>query len=244
MSTALLAQSPPPIRAFEVASVRTYQGNMSRLNQVSTSGPRLSMEAVTVVDLLIYAYNLENYQISRTAPLVALDETYFDIVAKAPGDDFRTKAEFRQMVQMLLADRFKLRVHRGVKEFPVYALLVGKGGPKFKESAPDAEFAGRHGVNGRNQNLTLSKATMEMLAGEIQGYFGVNRPVLDQTGLAGAYDIKLEATPESRINRNPIDPGEISVFDAVRQQLGLRLEARKAALEILVVDHVEKPSGN
>jgi uncharacterized protein (TIGR03435 family) len=128
---------------------------------------------------------------------------------------------------------------------PVYALVVGKNGPKFKESAPDAKPSGHGGVKGRNQTMTLVKGTMVDVAQELQVY--VDRPVVDYTGLTGTYDIKFEATPAFRLNRNPdqpSEPGDISAFTAVQQQLGLKLEARKAKIEVLVVDHVEKPSEN
>ena len=125
----------------------------------------------------------------------------------------------------------------------MYALVVGKNGPKFKESSADAQFFGNHGVNGRNQNVTGSKYTMEFLARNIQGSFGVDRPVVDKTGLLRTYDIKMEATPEFSMNREP-ELGDISVFTAVQEQLGLRLEAQKGIIEILVVEHLEKPSAN
>jgi uncharacterized protein (TIGR03435 family) len=73
---------------------------------------------------------------------------------------------------------------------------------------------------------------------------GVDRPVIDKTGLTGKYDIRLEATPEFRINNNNPQPNDLSVFEAVQQQLGLRLEAQKSMMDAMVVDHVEKPSGN
>jgi uncharacterized protein (TIGR03435 family) len=129
-----------------------------------------------------------------------------------------------------------------MKEIPVYAVVVGKNGPKFKESAGDAAFSSHHGVNGRNQNVIASMYTMDHLARAF-GDFGVDRPVVDKTGLTGTYDIKMEATPEYRINRSP-ELGDISVFTAVQEQLGLKLEKQTAMTEILVVDHMEKPSAN
>jgi uncharacterized protein (TIGR03435 family) len=87
--------------------------------------------------------------------------------------------------------------------------------------------------------MDLRQATMQMVADEI----GVDRPVIDKTGLTGKYDIRLEATPEFRINNNP-QPDDLRVFEAVQQQLGLRLEPEKAMVDVMVVDHVEKPSGN
>ena len=82
-----------------------------------------------------------------------------------------------------------------------------------------------------------------MVARALPDFFGVGRPVVDRTGLAGAYDFKLEATPEYRLNRDP-DAADLSIFTAVQQQLGLKLEPQRAAVDVLVVDHVEKPSQN
>ena len=147
------------------------------------------------------------------------------------------------MLQALLADRFRLKVHRERKEMPVYALVVGNGGPRFAESPSDAVFSGFHGVNGRNQNMTLSKASMDVVAEEISNY-GLDRPVVDQTGLTGFYYIKMEATPEYRMSRQADGERDISVFDAVQQQLGLKLKPSRALIEVLVVDHIEKPSEN
>ena len=131
-----------------------------------------------------------------------------------------------------------------MKEIPLYVLLVGKGGPKFKESAPDATMSAQIGVNGRNQNITASNTSTDELAKMIQNVFHVDRPVVDRTELGGAYDFKIEATPESRTTGDEPDLKNISIFTAVQQQLGLKLESRKAMVEVLVVDHVEKPSAN
>lgn len=151
----------------------------------SSSGPRLTLEAYPAVGLIREAYNLESYQVSFAASVSQpkgnyYDIMYYDIVARAGGAP--TRGEFRQMLRTLLAERFNLKVHRESKEMPVYAMVVGKNGPKFKESPPDVVFRGNHGVNGRNQTITLSKATMELVAREMRSSFGVDRPVLDRTG--------------------------------------------------------------
>jgi uncharacterized protein (TIGR03435 family) len=204
--------------------------------------------AYATVQLVMEAYNVKNYQVTfapTTAPSGGEPGTaYYDIEAKAEGDRARTRDEFRLMLKTLLADRFKLRVHHEMKEIPVYALLVGKGGTKFKESAVDATESARIGVNGRNQSITASKKNMDELAKMIPRVFSVDRPVVDRTGLAGAYDFKIEATPESRITGGDPDLNNITIFTAVQQQLGLKLESQKAMIEVLVVDQVEKPSAN
>ena len=144
------------------------------------------------------------------------------------------------MLQSLLATRFQLKFHRETKETPVYALMVGRNGPKFKESAAGGTFHSLTSVNGRNQIAELTHATMDQIIGSITF---LDRPVLDKTGITGTYDIRLEATPEFRINNNP-QPGDTSMFTAVQEQLGLRLEQQKLSIEVLVIDSVEKPSEN
>jgi uncharacterized protein (TIGR03435 family) len=248
MASGVCGQKAQPPKAFEVASVKVHDGPLTVFD-VSTSGTRLTARAETLNGLVMWAYNLKNYQVSY-APSISGANVFYDIFAKAEGDAVPTRDEFRQMLQTLLADRFNLKVHREAKEMPVYALVVGKNGPKFKESAPEAVFSNNTGVNrrpdglpGRNQYMAVTKATMEDLAEGIMGTFFVDRPVVDKTGLTGAYDYRLEATPGFRINNNP-ELTDISVFTAVQEQLGLKLESQKAPVKILVVDHLEKPTAN
>jgi uncharacterized protein (TIGR03435 family) len=165
-------------------------------------------------------------------------------MAKAEGDTAPSKDEFRKMLQLLLADRFKLEVHREEREMPVYALVGGKNGLKLKESAPNASPSWHLGVSGRDYVVTMAKATMDDVVGGVANSF-LDRPVVDKTGLTGTYDVKMTYTPDIRSNRTAEpDPNDISIFTAVQDQLGLKLEPQKAMVEVLVVDHVEKPSGN
>jgi uncharacterized protein (TIGR03435 family) len=236
-------QTFPPHPSFEVASIRPHQGPMHTID-ISTSGSRLTAEAETVIGLVMYAFNLSNSRTVLVTPRGPSSAVFYDILAKAEGNGTPTTAQFREMMQALLAERFSLKFHREVKEMPVYALVVAKGGPKLKPSPSGTAPVSNHGVNGRNQNITLTQATMESLAQNLRNSFFVDRPVLDKTGLTGAYNIKLEATPEFRIGRGQEDPGELSVFTALKQQLGLRLEPQIAPIEIFVVDQFEKPTEN
>jgi uncharacterized protein (TIGR03435 family) len=236
------SQSVLPPRAFEVASVRPNPGPVSRIG-ISTSGLRLTAEGYTVFGLIMYAYNLKNYEVSLTTSLLPVGNTMYDILAKADSEGTPTRDEFRQMLQSLLADRFKLRVHREMKEMPVYALVVGRNGPKLKESAPDADVWAHMGISGRNNVVTMPKATMDRLVEQISNAF-LDRPVVDKTGLTGTCDIRLTYTPEYKMNSGPEPDLDVSIFTAVQEQLGLRLVQQKADVEILVVDHVEKPSEN
>jgi uncharacterized protein (TIGR03435 family) len=178
-----------------------------------------------------------------TSPLVKDGVPYWDIVAKAEGDAVPTHAEFQKMLQSLLTDRFQLKLHREMRETPVYALVVSKDGAKFKESDPDADSTGLYSMKGRNAVVTLPKATMSDVVDAVTNAL-LERPVVDRTGLTGTYNIKLTYTPNIGTNRDSQDLSDINVFQAVEEQLGLKLEARREPAEILVVDRVEKPSGN
>jgi uncharacterized protein (TIGR03435 family) len=229
------AQAP----AFEVASIRENPGPWHVMHGYSSSGPRLTLEAWAPADLIMEAYDLKRYQVASAPPVT---DFYYDVAAKAEGDGTPTKAGIRLMLQTLLANRFNLKFHRETRELPVYAMVIGKSGVKFKESPPEKPFKSYGGVNGRNQYMEISQATMEMLADRL-GSDGIDRPVIDKTGLTGKYEIRLEATPEFRINNNP-QPDDLRIFDAIQQQLGLKLEPQKAGIEVLVVDHMDKPSAN
>ncbi|HUD21891.1 MAG TPA: TIGR03435 family protein [Acidobacteriaceae bacterium] len=239
-----LAQPPAnPIRqalAFEVASIHPHQGPLQRIMDFSSSGPRVRLEGYNLRALIMEAYNIRNFQVSATG----IDEqqnTFYDIVANAPEGTAPTRDEFRLMLQSLLADRLQLKAHIEKRSMPVYALVVGKGGSKL--NSPSEAGHGLHGVNGRNQFLDADSITMDDLANEIWSGFMPDRPVIDRTGLTGTYKLRIEATPEWRINGNP-QPDDLSIFTAVQEQLGLKLEPTTAPVDILVIDSVQKPSEN
>jgi uncharacterized protein (TIGR03435 family) len=241
---ALGQTAPPPGPAFEAASIRVRQGAPQWKFEIS--GTRLTIESYTLFGLVREAYDLQNFQVQMTgAPaLMQSNDILYDIAAKAEGEGTPTRDQFRQMLQALLADRFRLKVRRELVEMPVYALIVGKGGPKFKPSSPDADPTVRVSPNcSSNYVVTMPKGTMEELARHLGG--GLDRPAVDQSGLTGTFDIKLIYTPEFRRSSRPEpDLSDISIFTAVQDQLGLKLEPRKAMMGILVVAHVEKPSEN
>ena len=170
------------------------------------------------------------------------DERY-DIVAKAPAN--ATNDQIPHMLQTLLADRFKLITHRENRVLPVLALTLAKGGPKFgpvKGTRPgDGDFKiGRGRLSG--QAVTMLNLA-EMLVGQ------VDRIVIDKTGLIGGFDINLQWTPAvtsapENDREMPSDPNGPSLATALSEQLGLRLEATKASVPILVIDHVERPTAN
>ena len=239
------AQSPPPAPApaFEVASIRPHQGPLHVMVGYTASGPRLTLEAYAPFDLIQEAYNLKSYQVATAPSLKLQDTVFYDIAAEAESNATPTRDDFRRMLQTLLAQRFALKYHFEATDLPVYALVVSKAGPKFHPSAPNAPDPAERGVHGRNQTLNVTHESTAALAQDIQFVGQLDRPVVDKTGLTGAYDIQLEATPQFRIDHNP-DPDDLSIFTAVQQQLGLKLEPAKAPVQVLVIDHLEPPTPN
>ncbi len=205
----------------------------------SSSGPRVHLEGYTLRGLLMEAYSLRSYQI-RVTPHEDPND-FYDVLANAPGGS-PTRDQFRQMLQSLLAERFQVKAHFEKQQIPVYALVIAKGGPKLEKSTSDGH--GHVGVNGRNQFLETSNITMTDLAASLNlNTLVTDRPVIDRTGLSGSYKLRIEATPQPRMSANPQD-GDLSIFTAVQEQLGLKLEPSTAMADILVVDSFQPPTEN
>ena len=230
-------------QSFEVASVKVHEGPLDRIDDITTSGPRFTAYAADVRYLVMYAYNLKAFQVVSDAPVFQDFDTRWNIFAKAEGDSAPNKAEFRQMLQSLLADRFQLKVHREKREMPVYALVIGKGGPKLKESAPGVDATEHFHQNGRNMEISLPQATAGDIADALNGTSNLDRNVVDRTGLTATYDVKLIFTPAFQSYQKAPDVNDRDPFQAV-EQLGLKLEKRQEPVEILVVDRIEKPPAN
>jgi uncharacterized protein (TIGR03435 family) len=227
-------------RLFEVASIHPHQGVLHTIMGYTASGPLVRYEGYNLRSLVMEAYNLKSFQVFMPG-IDEEDNRYYDINATAADGTTPTREDFRHMLESLLADRFQLKTHFDKKQTPVYALIVGKSGPKFSASTTgDRVF---HGVNGRNQFMEADRMTMPALADAIWNGFVSERPVIDRTGLTGTYKLRLEATPEFRIVRD-VQPGDLSIFIAVQEQLGLKLEPASALLDAIVVDSVQHPTPN
>jgi uncharacterized protein (TIGR03435 family) len=229
--------------AFEVASIKpsNYQGGPLRVT-ASIGADGIDFSNVTPRLCIQRAYGVKPYQV--TGPEWINTERYM-IVAKGAGA--APEDTILLMLQTLLAERFKLVFHREAKEMAVYALVVSKNGPKLKEATD--EGATQIAPDGRE--IRFERASMGMLAGAIAR--NVDRPVVDATGLKGLYNFKLAWSDDDRPKPNRAaagaadasDPGEApSIFTALQERLGLRLEPRKAPVDVLVIDHIEKPSAN
>jgi uncharacterized protein (TIGR03435 family) len=239
--TALIAGPLLAQPKFEVESVKERSGPSSNLFAVSSSGPRFICNACAIRELIMYAYDLANYQVTFATLLSEPDnDARYDIVANAADGKIPTKDEFRQMLQSLLADRFQLKVHRGQKEMPVYALIAGPKGPKLKQSAPETAHRWHHGVKGGNTVVTLQNVSMEEIRYALANALR-DRPVVDKTRLTGTYDATLTYPRNARSDPETTD---ISIFTAVQLDLGLKLSPEKSMVDVLIVDHVAKPSSN
>jgi uncharacterized protein (TIGR03435 family) len=220
-----------PLR-FEVASVK----------KLDTSGPpgdiprnadpapgHFNMRNVPMRMLLEWAYDLKDFEISGP-DWIKIDERY-EVIAKAAGPV--PESQVRQMLQTLLVERFQMKLHRETRELPVYLLLPGKGEPKVKEVAADAQPSFGKGPGANFLAQPISRFTF-MLSRRM------DRPVLDRTGLKGRYDFTIDLSGLGFNGREPEVPGGPSIFTTVQRDLNLRLEARKEPIEILVIDSANK----
>lgn len=280
LACSLFAQAPAP-SGFEVASIRPSAPEPTGQVKVGVhiDGAQVRCVALSLRDYLAFAYRMKATMIS--GPDWTASER-FDISATLPSG--ATTAQIPEMFQALLTDRFGVKLHREKKEFPVYALILGKGPLKLKESAPDpdadkdqpkgtVDVAGGGSAAGVSVNLghgaswsfvpnrfEAKKLTMEQFAANLERF--ADRPIVDMTGLKGQYDLGFDINPDDyrpMLIRSAIYAGVALPPQALRlldgtssaalgdalQQIGLKLDARKAPLDVLVIDEaVKTPTAN
>lgn len=226
--------------AFEVASVKSSElaktgGDGSRREDISTGPQSVTMRNVRFRSCVLWAYDLMVYQVTGPA---WINEERYDIAAKAAGP--ASKAQLREMMQRLLADRFQMVFHRETRELAAYILSVGKNGHKLHPSTTEGEADFRAAKQGK-MNMIAERVSMARFA-ELLGD-PLQRPVVDMTGLKGLFDFNLDLTayvPPGGQDR-PSEADAVSIVTAaVQEQLGLKLESRKSPIEMLVIDRAEK----
>jgi uncharacterized protein (TIGR03435 family) len=225
---------------FEVATIKPSQPN-DPTDGFHTRGRHVFIENQTVNKLIAFAYGLHEKQIAGGPAWLGTDRFDIDGVPDAEGTPGLKQEQ--GMVKKLLAERFRLTFHREMKELSVYAITVGKGEPKLAKSVGEligmpSQDADQHGTE-----LDMKFKNMSMADFGFCMQFFLDRPIVDQTGLAGKYDFNLKwSFDETEASSNPnAAPG---LFTAVQEQLGLKLEAVKAPADVIVIDHVERPSAN
>jgi len=165
-----------------------------------------------------------------------MDEGTVRALATLPEEE---RAKQRQlMLQAVLVDRFKMKIHHESRDRKTFALEIAPGGPKLRESRPDEEPSP---VAMRNGRIALRAQTLDALTKVLTHVPDVDRVVVDETGLKGRYDITLTWAPDSQQNEADSD---LSFFTALKEQLGLKLIPSKSSVDTIVVDHLEMPSEN
>jgi uncharacterized protein (TIGR03435 family) len=248
-----LSQAP----SFDVASVRATEPGKGERGEGMHNTPfgekieanpgSLIMRNVRFASCVSWAYNVLDYQV--TGPAWMRSQRY-DIAARAAGgakDD-----QLRQMLQALLAERFKMEIHRESKVMPVYALVVGKNGSKLHPSEGDGPEdlspTGKMGASAKNVSVSRICQLLSMPFNEI-----LHTPVIDETGLKGKYDFTVDMAPyvsddmmKHQAGSAPVMPDIFGIAQAaLQEQLGLKLESKKAEVSLIVVDKAERtPSEN
>jgi uncharacterized protein (TIGR03435 family) len=244
------AQTAPTPQAdtktFTYEAVAIHPSKMANGMVWNYTDDSFTATGTTVRSLLINAYNLIiDDQIEGLPGWANTDR--FDIQGKMDTEtmealkklDREAKGHQRSlMLQAMLADRFNLKIHHDTKDLPIYALVVAKGGSKLKEAAADANGGYSMGFGGKEEFLKGHGVELESLAYSLSS--NVGRIILNKTGLSGKYEIDLKWSPQE----NPSEDDGPSIFTALQEQLGLKLEPIKAPVESIVIEHVDRPTEN
>ena len=232
---------------FEVATVKPSPSE-PRSKGIRIVGRRLSGTNQTLNDFITFSYGVHVEQITGGPPWLASD--LFDVLAQTAGEGQPRDQQWKVMVRKLIADRFKLAFHLEKRELSVFTLLIASGKPKLTPSTDDPN--GVPSLAFTLGTVVARDAGMADFAFLLQDAL-MDRPVLDQTRLTGKFDFALRWTPDefqliargmkpSSSADRPDAPPDFS--EAMREQLGLRLQSAKAPADVIVIDHVEKPSPN
>lgn len=246
---------PPPLPpmdtnanpSFEVATIKPSKPDEQR-QAFLVRGRRFQIINQNLTSILSFAYGVQAKQLIGLPPWADTDK--YDIDAEPDGEGAPSDKQWRGMLQKLIVERYKFTFHRDKKELSVYALTVAKAGPKLTKSEGDSNglpglfFQGLGKLNVRNANMGDFTGLMQNVV--------LDRPVVDQTGLAGRFDFTLNWTPDDSqfggaaahvppsTDANPPP----NLYTAIQEQIGLKLDATKAPADVMIIDHVEKPSDN
>jgi uncharacterized protein (TIGR03435 family) len=234
---------------FEAATIKPVKEPAPNRMHDSEEGRRFLTRYTSLSDLIVMAYELDRRQVAGGPAWIASDEFDVDAVGDGIGKQDGNQMVWQEMLQRLLADRFKLTSHWEDRELSSYELVVAKGGPKLK--AADANGQSNKGCRGLGNCFFIKVPLSEF--SRFMGFVVLDKPVVDKTGLAGEFDITLKWTPDETQFAsmgvhvptpvdNPNAPPEL--FTAIQEQLGLKLEVRKTMTKVLVIDHVERPTEN
>lgn len=225
---------------FEVATIKKSDPDDSR-GGFHNYGRNIFIENQTMNDIISFAYEVHVKQVVDAPSWFASER--FDIKGIPDVEGMPTVAQYREMVRKLLTDRFHLQFQREKREMSCFVLTAAKGGAKIEatKSAPDAMQDQTGNINGGHVSWRFTNNPMPEFAKFLQSAV-VDRPVVDETGLKGKYDFKLEWTADPEATTDPsAAPGFLT---ALQEQAGLKVEPTKGEVEVLAVTHVEQPSEN
>ncbi|MGH9596774.1 MAG: TIGR03435 family protein [Edaphobacter sp.] len=236
-------QAPGVPQIFAVATIKPSAPDAVAVTQIR--GNRFATEGTTFVDVFKYAYSVHPDQIVGGPAWLRTEK--FDILADPETEKRPSSDQMKAMVQQLLGERFHLVMHREQRALSVYALMKTADTPKLTKSTADPNGIPVVGYNPKGE-LSVGNATMANFATFLQR-FVIDRPAIDQTGIAGRFDLVLRWTPDELRNGKPDDfqvdtSAPPSLFTAIKEQLGLKLQPTKAAADVFLIDHVEHPSNN
>src|SRR5580658_4889922 len=252
--------APPPPRKLmpahaepgvEVATIKPNNTDGSTMQVLTFRGRNLITVNSSLADLMMFAYSVQMKQIIGAPDWIEKDR--YDINATPDVEGTPTADQVRIMIRKLLADRFQLKFHHDKREMSAFVLTVGKDGSKLKPAQPNGNL---HGIGVQPAKtgamMFANNSPIPAFTSFLQSLV-LDRPVVDQTGLTGRYDLTVTFTPDDALFNGhslgfpkPADDVEPApgLFDAIQQQLGLKLTAEKTQVDVLAIDHVEKPSAN
>jgi uncharacterized protein (TIGR03435 family) len=251
---------PPPPRKLmpadaepgvDVATIKPNDSGGSSMQVLTFRGRSLITVNSSLADLMMFAYSVQMKQIVGAPDWIEKDR--YDINATPDQEGTPTADQVRIMIRKLLADRFQLKFHHDKRELSAFVLTVGKDGPKLNAAQPNGNL---HGIGIQpaktGEMMFANNAPIPAFTSFLQSLV-LDRPVVDQTGLTGRYDLTVTFTPDDSLFKghpptspkpdDGVEPAP-SLFDAIQQQLGLKLTAEKTQVDVLAIDHVEKPSAN
>ena len=227
---------------FQIATIKPSRPDEAK--RMMTRGSQFLTNGTSVVDLLKYAYSLHEQEIAGGPEWLKTEK--FDVVADAETQSKPSSDEYKRMVQELLRRRFRLGAHNETRELSVFEIVPAKGGPKLQNSKwPDNRVPTAGYAPGQ---LSAANATVADFATFLQR-FVTDRPVVDESGIKGKFDLTLRWTPEDTgpiersqdVDANSSLPG---IFTAIQEQLGLKLQLAKRPTPVFVIDTIELPSEN
>jgi uncharacterized protein (TIGR03435 family) len=245
----LMAADADP--AFEVATIKPNDSGLGSMQVLTLKGRSFTTVNSSLADLMMFAYGVQMKQIIGAPDWIEKDR--YDIAATPDQEGRPTADQVKTMIRKLLVERFQLKFHHEKRELSAFILTVGKDGSKLKAAQPNGNL---HGIGVQpaptGAMMFANNSPIAAFTSFLQSLV-LGRPVVDQTGLTGRYDLTVTFTPDDSLFNGhslgfpkPADGVEPapSLFEAMQQQLGLKLTAEKTQVDVLIVDRVEKPSAN